>query len=133
MRHLCKAVGNIFFDISNSEFTILAGAPGVSVFESGGNTSVSENGATDTYEIALLATPTAAVEISVTADTQTEVSLDGVTFASSAVFSRTDTTPQTVTVQAIDDSNQEGSHSKMLTAVIGTIITLTMAHQIVKI
>ena len=113
-----QAVGNIFFDISNSEFTILAGGPGVSVAESGGNTSVSESGTTDTYEIALQTAPTAAVEITVTADAQSEVSVDGVTFGSTAVFSRTDTTAQTVTIRAIDDSTQEGNHSSTITHAI---------------
>ncbi|MEC8338793.1 MAG: zinc-dependent metalloprotease family protein, partial [Planctomycetota bacterium] len=113
-----QAVGNIFFDISDSDFTITAGGPGVSVAESEGSTNVSENGDTDTYELSLQTVPAAAVEITLSADAQSEVSIDGVNFASTAVFSRTDTTAQTVTVRAVDDSSQEGNHTSTISHAI---------------
>jgi cytochrome oxidase Cu insertion factor (SCO1/SenC/PrrC family) len=95
-----------------------AARPGVSVAESSGSTSVSENGGTDTYELSLQTVPTAAVEITVSADPQSEVSIDGVNFASTAVFSRTDTTAQTVTVRAVDDSSEEGRHTSTISHAI---------------
>ena len=113
-----QAVGTIFFDISNSDYTITAGGPGVSVAESGGSTNVSETGGIDTYELSLQTVPSAAVEITVSADAQSEVSVDGVNFVSTVVFSRTDTTAQTVTVRAVDDNSQEGNHTSTISHAI---------------
>ena len=70
---------------------------------------------TDTYDMNLRSSPTGAVEVTVTADADTEVSSDGSSFGSTAVFTFTDTTPQTVHVRAIDDGDIEGSESATLT------------------
>ncbi|MGF1453472.1 MAG: beta strand repeat-containing protein [Opitutales bacterium] len=75
-----------------------------------------ENGANATYEISLSSTPAGAVEITATADAESVISLNGVDFATTQVISLSDTTPQTVTVQAVDDTDIElGNHSTTIT------------------
>ena len=99
-----------------------SGSPGVTVTPSGAGTDVTEEGATDSYTIALDTVPTGPVEITVSADSQSEISLDGTTFAPSVTFTRTDTTAQTVTVRAVDDAIVEGNHTSTIThAITGTI------------
>ncbi len=93
-------------------------APAVAINESSGSTDVVEGGATDTYDIALTTTPAGSVQVTVTADAESEVSLDGTNFASSQVLTFTDTTGQTVTVRAIDDVEMESSHTATLTHAI---------------
>lgn len=93
---------------------------GVTVTPSSGSTEVSEAGATtETYAIALNTPPTTPVTIQIAAsDGQTEVSLDGATFASSVILNLGSTTPGTITVRAIDDPNSEGDHSGVITHTI---------------
>ncbi|MFB2837785.1 SdiA-regulated domain-containing protein [Floridanema evergladense] len=83
--------------------------PGVTITQTGGNTSVVEGGATDTYTIALNTTPTGAVDIAIAADAQTEISTDGTNFSNSVTLNLTSTTPQTITVRAIDDTAVEAA------------------------
>lgn len=83
--------------------------PGVTITQTGGNTSVVEGGATDTYTIALNTTPTGAVDIEIAADAQTEISTDGTNFSNSVTVNLTSTTPQTITVRAIDDTAVEAA------------------------
>ena len=92
----------------------------VAVTESGGSTDLSESGLTDTYDVGLGSVPAGAVEVTATADAQTEVSTDGINFFSSVVLSFTDTTIQTVTVRAIDDTAAEGAHTGTITHAITT-------------
>lgn len=83
---------------------------GVTITQSGGNTAISEDGTTDTYEVVLSSPPTATVTISIATDTQLETS--------SATLSFTTTnwnTPQTVTVNAVDDDDVEGLHNATIT------------------
>jgi Ca2+-binding RTX toxin-like protein len=95
----------------------------VTITESGAGTDVTEGGAVDTYEIALQSLPSGAVQITITADTQTEVSLDGSDFHGSVSFTRTDVTPQTITVRAVDDALFEGDHTSTIThAITGTVV-----------
>ncbi len=91
--------------------------PGVTITETSDSTDVSEEGVTDSYDITLNSVPTAPVQITVTADAQSRVSLNGLpgTFASSVSFTRSDQTPQTITVQADDDSAVEGNHTSTIT------------------
>jgi hypothetical protein len=92
---------------SSSTVTILDDdTAGVTVTQSGGSTDVTEGGATDTYTVVLNSQPTSNVVISVSPDSQTNVSPSQLTFTPSDW-----NTPQTVTVTAIDDSISEGSHS----------------------
>ena len=88
--------------------------PGVTLTQTDGGTSVSEDGATDTYSIALDSIPAGTVQITVTSDAQSEVSSDGVNFGSNAAFNFNDTTTQTVTIRAIDDIAEEGNHTSTI-------------------
>ena len=124
---------NVFFDINDTDISInqnLAAPGGVVIVESAGETKIAEGlfvqtglPATDTYTIALTQAPTAAVSVTITADAQTQVSLDGATFASTqtVTFTAGDSTSKTVTVRAIDDSVGEGAH----TGVIHQAVTLS--------
>lgn len=82
--------------------------------------SVTEGGATETYEIELGQSPASgSVEVTVTADAQSEVSLDGVSFAPSVALNfAAGGVPQTVTVRAFDDADVESDHSSVLTHAI---------------
>jgi hypothetical protein len=82
---------------------------GVLVSESAGNTNVTEGGATDSYTLQLTRPPSANVTINITAGTQLSVSPTSLTFTTVDW-----STPQTVSVTAVDDSAIEGNH-------IGTI------------
>ncbi len=90
-------------------------SPGVTISQSNGNTAVTEGGVLDSYTIQLNTLPIADVQMSVTANPETEVSLDGLNFAAAQTLTFTAAngiTPQTVTVRATDDSTAEGDHSR---------------------
>ncbi|OLP16352.1 hypothetical protein BST81_21405 [Leptolyngbya sp. 'hensonii'] len=91
---------------------------GITLTESGGNTTVNEAGeTTDTYTIALNTAPAAPVTIAIAApDNQTQISSDGVNFFSSLNLALNSTTPQTITVRAVNDLAVEGSpHAGLIT------------------
>ncbi|MEG4301963.1 DUF4347 domain-containing protein, partial [Microcoleus sp. D3_18a_C4] len=95
--------------------------PGVTVTQSAGSTEVTEGGSTDTYTLQLNTLPTSNVQITVTADAQARVSLDGTNFAASQTLTFTNVngiTPQTVTVRAVDDTVPENNHIGALTHAI---------------
>ena len=95
----------------------------VNITQTNGSSEVSEDGETDSYQIALNTVPTGSVNLEVAiADEQTLVSIDGVNFANSVSFTRTDTTPQTIFVQAVDDPTVETSPH---TGIINHQITAT--------
>ena len=80
--------------------------PGITLNQSGGTTAVAEGGATDSYSLVLNTQPTAAVQIAVSAGSQVLVAPTLLT------FSTTDwSTPQVVTVTAVDDTDVEGAHT----------------------
>jgi Ca2+-binding RTX toxin-like protein len=96
-------------------------SPGVTVTQSAGSTEVTEGGSTDTYTLQLNTLPTSNVDITVTADAQAEVSLDGTNFAATQTLTFTNVngqTPQTVTVRAVDDTLPENNHTGALTHAI---------------
>ncbi len=78
---------------------------GVLLIETGGNTVVSEAGTDDTYSIVLLSKPTANVIVQLNASVQLNVSPSLFTFAPADW-----NVPQPVTVQAVDDLDDEGVH-----------------------
>ena len=123
-RFQIKAVDNIFFDITNANVTIAANgaAPGVSVVESGGGTSVGEvssiGAATDTYTATLNTSPASAVELTVSGDDDVLVSTDGSTFSSSITISVADTSAQTIHVRAFNDADVEGTHTGTITQTV---------------
>ncbi|MBD1939041.1 putative Ig domain-containing protein [Microcoleus sp. FACHB-68] len=92
---------------------------GITITQSGGITSVAEGGVSDSYQIALNTIPTGSVEITVTADAQTQISLDGTTFSNTLTFTRSDLGAQTIAVRAVDDSIiSEGTHAGTITHAI---------------
>lgn len=82
----------------------------VIVTESNGSTSVSEDGVTDRYTLALTLRPIAEVTITINPGTRLSVSPSRVTFTAA-----NHTTPKTITVAAIDDAMAEGKHTGILT------------------
>ncbi|KAA1259861.1 hypothetical protein LF1_23980 [Rubripirellula obstinata] len=87
------------------------------------NLQVSESGQTDSYTVQLDTIPTGAVEITATADSETEISTDGVNFAATQILTLTDTAPQTITVRAVDDLVIEDTHQATIThAITGTVV-----------
>jgi len=91
---------------------------GVVISGTGDATDLTEAGGTDTYQIALATVPAAAVEITVSADAQTRVSVDGGPFQSDVVLTFTETAAQTVTIRAVDDNIDEETHIGTITHTI---------------
>lgn len=86
----------------------------VSITESGNSTAVTEGGATDTFDIVLLREPQAAVDITITPDSQ--LTVNGSALPITLTFTPADwSTPRTITVAAVDDPTAEGSHTGAVT------------------
>jgi len=85
------------------------GEPSVTVAQTGGNTTVAEGGATDTYSMVLTTQPSANVVISIASDAQASGSPATLTFTTANWA-----TPQNVTVTVFDDRIVEGAHSGTL-------------------
>lgn len=123
----CAQDGSVIMDADKTcTATFVLNTAGIDGADIGGSISITEGGATGTYDFKLSTQPTGDVEIIVTADTQTEVSKDGGTNFNNTViltFTNDDwNTAQTITVQSIDDSSAEGSHSSTIThAITGTV------------
>ncbi|MBE7440482.1 MAG: hypothetical protein HS115_18675 [Spirochaetales bacterium] len=91
---------------------------GVSIAESSGNTSVTEGGVSDGYTVVLTSQPTASVQITLTADAQTQIngsSSATLTFDTTCPGSQCWYTPQIVYVDAVDDGTVEGAHAGTIT------------------
>ncbi len=115
-----RGSGNIFFDLNDANITVQSGGPGVILSQTGGSTDISEAGLTDAYSLQLATAPSGTVQISASADTQSQVSLDGVAWNSGVIVSFTNTGAVTIFVRAVDDSDDEGTHFS------------TISHQIVS-
>jgi predicted extracellular nuclease len=83
--------------------------PGVSIVQSGGNTNVTEGGATDSYTVVLSTQPTANVTITISPDSQITTSATTLTFTTANW-----NVAQTVTVTAVDDAAIEGTHNGII-------------------
>lgn len=84
--------------------------PGVTVAQSGGSTTATEGGATDTLSIVLNSQPTASVVVTVTPDAQ--VTANGASTSIDLTFTTANwAAAQTVTVAAVNDSDQEANHN----------------------
>ncbi len=107
-----SGVGNSF-DVGEPTLNLLA-TTGISpaavlVNESGGATAIAEGGAADNYTIALNTQPTDDVTITVTADSQLDLGA-GAGTAIILTFTNADwDQPQTVTVNAVDDTARESA------------------------
>jgi hypothetical protein len=86
---------------------------GVQIIQTGGSTQVTEGGAQDSYSIRLATQPTADVIVTLNPDNQLTVSATTLSFTT-ANWS----TPQSVTVMAVDDSELEGLHTGTITHTI---------------
>ncbi len=82
----------------------------VTVTESGGSTDVTEVGAQDTYDVVLDLEPSGTVTITVSPDSDVTVNTTTLTFTTGNW-----STPQTVTVTAVDDAIVEGAHTGTIT------------------
>ncbi|MBK8503286.1 MAG: hypothetical protein IPL46_14355 [Saprospiraceae bacterium] len=117
-----EAVGNIYFDISNQDFTINQnpGLPGIKIAVSGINTQVSENGQIDSYDLSLLTNPTGPVTVTMNTDPQTQISLDGTNFSSSQTVMLSNMVSQSIIVRGKYDSDVEGPHFGSIAHVVST-------------
>ncbi|HHB93226.1 MAG TPA: hypothetical protein ENK59_08460 [Thioploca sp.] len=103
-------------DVSQT-FAVLAAEITVDI---GDGINLTESGTTDTYTLTATTTPASAITVTISADSQTQVSSDGVNFGATTTLTISDTTANTVTVKAIDDSNVEGNHTAQITQAITT-------------
>ncbi|MEM7032678.1 MAG: Calx-beta domain-containing protein [Chloroflexota bacterium] len=86
----------------------------LTITESDGNTSGTEDGATDTYEIALTSQPTDTVTVTITPDAQTDLGNGAGTAIVHTFTSQNWDTPQQITVSVIDDEVAEGNHQSTI-------------------
>ncbi len=94
---------------------------GVTVAESDAATDISETGPTsDTYTLVLNTQPTADVMITVDPDAQSDAGA-GAGTATTVTFTAANwSTPQTITLTAVDDAVQEGGHTSTVTHTAGS-------------
>jgi predicted extracellular nuclease len=94
--------------------------PAVRILASGSDTSVAETSpnsgspvsgppASDTVSVGLATSPSSAVTVTLTADSQVELSADGIQFGSSLSLVLSDTNPRSVTIRAVDDALLEAA------------------------
>jgi Ca2+-binding RTX toxin-like protein len=83
----------------------------IAITQTGGNTQVTEGGATDSYTVVLAAQPTANVTITLNGSPQLSTNVTTLTFTTANWND-----PQTVTVTAINDTIGEGNHFSAITA-----------------
>ena len=124
-RYRVSAVGNIFFDINDSDFSITADLtlPGIQLTETDGDTRPVEAntaGFEDTYDITLNTNPGGNVVIDIATDGETLVSSDGVNFASTTQLTFNTTTAQTVYVRGVADNVEEGPHQSLISHSVAT-------------
>jgi uncharacterized protein (DUF1800 family) len=93
-------------------------SPAVAISQTGGITTTTEGGATDTYSVRLTTQPNGDVVVNCTAATGSAVLPTSLTFNAS-----TWNTPQTVTVTAAQDTTVEGNHQANITHTINQTLT----------
>jgi hypothetical protein len=84
--------------------------PAVRILPSGGSTQIVEGGATDSYDVVLSSAPVSDVTIGISTDAQVSADKASLTFTSGNW-----STPQTVTLTAVNDAAVEGNHSGVVT------------------
>ena len=87
------------------------------IFESDGDTIVSEDGLDDSYEIRVFGVGADDVEVTVTPDAQLDLGA-GAGNAIIALFTQGGSDTYTVTVNAVDDQDVEGDHAGLITHTI---------------
>jgi len=88
---------------------------GITVSETNGSTSVSEDGASDSYTIVLNTPPKSDVTVSVRPDKQVDVGNGGGAVGTLVFTPGNWDVPQTVNVKAVDDPYAEGLHGSTIT------------------
>ena len=88
---------------------------GITLVESGGSTDVVEGSGSDSYTLVLDSVPTSDVNIAVTPDAETDLGAGAGTSVVLTFTAANALTPQTVTVTAVDDSDDEGAHTGTIT------------------
>ncbi len=101
-------------------FNLRVPTPNITLTQSGSGTAVTEGTGTDTYTIALDTVPTAPVNISITAPSDLQISLDGLNFFGILNLNFTTTTPVTVSVRAINDGISEGIENVAITHTVSS-------------
>ncbi|MCU0546193.1 MAG: Ig-like domain-containing protein [Oscillatoriaceae cyanobacterium Prado104] len=92
----------------------------VLITQSGGNTSVAEGGATDSYIVALTSTPTSDVTVTLTPTEQIDLGA-GAGLPVTLTFTPDNAnTPQTVNVAAVDDNLVEGLHEALISQAVNS-------------
>jgi len=90
-------------NLDNDGYTVLVSSP-----------ARTTEGDSTTYTIGLSQPATEPIPIEITANYQTEISLDGVNFSNTVVVTLSDASLQTVTVRAVDDTAVEGLHTSTI-------------------
>jgi hypothetical protein len=97
-----------------ADYQVIGATPFVLITQSGGNTTVTEGGSPDSYQINLQTVPSANVQVTVDPDAQTDLGA-GAGVPVLLTFTPADALiPQTVTVTAVDDLTVEGTHSSVI-------------------
>jgi len=103
------AAGTNFAGVSGSSVPVInldQDIPALVIIQSGGSTAVSEGGSIDTYTVALAARPSGIVTVTVAGDPQLVLGTTTLSFDAASW-----NTPQTVTVNAVDDLLTQGNRS----------------------
>jgi hypothetical protein len=100
----------LVYDTELSEAQIKAMSDGIVITETRSDTTVSESGTTDTYEVALGMQPSSNVTVAIANDGRVHTNVSSLMFTSSNWA-----TPQTVTVSAVDNKLIEGAKTSVLT------------------
>ncbi|MCA9133515.1 MAG: aspartyl protease family protein [Planctomycetales bacterium] len=108
-----SGAGSIIFDLNPEIFSVVdPNGPGASVVESGGSTTISEIGITDTYQLSLNQAPQAAVRVDLISPGGQATAVDAQQPANTYLtFTPSNwNVPQTVLVTADDDTAEESFH-----------------------
>jgi len=99
------AIANVVANVTDNDST------GVTIAQSGGSTSVTEGGASDSYTVVLTSQPSTDVTVTLSPDAQLSTSP-----TPSLTFTTLDwNTPKTLTVTAANDAIAEGAHTGTIT------------------
>lgn len=92
--------------VSNLNFIVQDILPDIVITESGGSTTATEDGATDSFDVVLTVQPTSDVVLTVVSSAPGQATVD----RSTLTFTPSNwDTPQTVTVNAVDDATTDGN------------------------
>ena len=109
-RLMVQGAGNVFFDVGDSNFSITAdpSVPGIQLTPAANWGELVEGQSAREYSVKLITPPAGDVQVEVVADAETELSIDGVAYASTQTILLNSTSPATVYVRALGDQQAEG-------------------------